>query len=346
MMKINKHIEIVRSSVPALSSMGSKSANMIVMLLREHYAQVGISIVNDIADLETLISKQPDLVFLGLKRVKRAGSLGQIAGAPIWLSARLERAGLNYTGSKAPAIASDFNKPMAKQIVAAAGLKTAAYFTARDGQYSSANRLPLSFPLFIKPQNEGGGKGIGADSVVRSFAAYAQKVTALTRDYKSDALVEVYLPGREFSVALLETKALDELLIMPIELITEENNDGDSILGHNIKDADNEQVIAVPGGIIRDKIIELAAQVFRALGARDYGRIDMRLDQYGTLHFLEANLVPGLAHHSFTSYFTAACQMNEGMDYESMILHIVNQALSRDESLDDSQDPIESIAVV
>ena len=133
---------------------------------------------------------------------------------------------------------------------------------------------------------------------------------------------------------------------MPIELITEKNEGGDSILGHAIKDADTERVVAVSEGFLRDKVIDLAAQSFRALGGRDYGRIDMRLDQYGTLHFLQANLVPGLAHHSFTSYFTAACQINESIDYESMILHIVNQALSRDDSLDDSQDLIESIAVV
>jgi D-alanine-D-alanine ligase len=345
-MKINKHIEIVRSSIASLSSMGQKSCNMIAELLSEHYEQVGISTVNDISDLDILIEKQPDLAFLGLKRVFSNSSLGRISKAPPWMAYHLERAGINYTGSKASAIASDFNKPMAKQIVGAAGLKTAAYFTAGDGQYRSAKELPLGFPLFIKPQNEGGGKGIGADSVVRDFKAYRQKVTTLTRDFHSDALVEVYLTGREFSVAILETPGSDELLVMPIELITEQNVDGDSILGHQIKDADTEQVVSVPEGVIRDNIIELASQVFRALGARDYGRVDMRLDQFGTLHFLEANLIPGLAFHSFTSYFTSACMIDQGMDYESMILHIVNLALSRDQDLEDIQDLVKTASAL
>ncbi len=242
---------------------------------------------------------------------------------------------MNYTGSPAAAIALDFNKPLAKQVVKAAGLKTAAYFTASDGEYRSASDLPLGFPLFIKPQDTGGGKGIGADSVVRDFGAYAQKVTSLTTVFRSDALVETYLPGREFSVAILETIDSEELIAMPIELLTQQNTCGDRILSQKVKAADTEHVVAVTDETVRSAVVELATRAFRALGGRDYGRIDIRLDQYGTAHFLEANLIPGLAHHDFTSYFTAACWINLRVDYETMLLRLVELALSRDVNVSD-----------
>jgi D-alanine-D-alanine ligase len=327
MPKINKHIEIVRSPLSALSSMGRKSADMIQNLLEQHYEHVGVSLVSDLSDLESLVAKQPDLVFLGVKRVPVSSQ--DAAGAKVWIAAYLDEQGVAYTGSDAAAIALDFSKPKAKRIITAAGLPTAAYFVARPGVYQAASALPLGFPLFVKPPNGGGGKGIGPDSVVRDFAAFESKVERIGQNYNTGSLVETYLPGREFSVALLQALDTAELIAMPIELITDQNEQGDRILGQGIKDADTERIIAVPDGAIRRAVVELATAVFTALGARDYGRIDIRLDERGIPHFLEANLIPGLAQHDFTSYFTAACRLNRAMDYRTMILHVTALGFSR-----------------
>ena len=327
MLKINKRIEIVRSSTPGLGSMGKKSAEMIRRVLEQHYEHVGISLVSDLSDLKRLAAKQPDLVFLGVKRV----SVNSIrpSGTKIWTSAYLDQQDIAYTGSTAPAIALDFSKPAAKRVIKACGMSTADYFVARRGEYTAWSVLPLNYPLFVKPPNAGGGKGIGTDSVVRDFAAFEQKVEHIHRNFGTSALVETYLPGREFSVALLEKLDSDELIAMPIELVTEPNDHGDRILGQTIKDADTEHIIAVPDGPTKQAIVDLATKAFRALGARDYGRVDIRLDEQGIPYFLEANLIPGLAQHDFTSYFTAACWLNQAMDYQTMILHITELGLSR-----------------
>lgn len=320
-MKIQKHIEIVLSGTPRLTSMGSKSAAMIQSLLMEHYTSVGVTLVSHLAGLKQLVTKQPDLVILGVKQIPTDKG-------PIWLSAYLEEHGINHLGSGATAIEFDFDKPGAKRIVRAAGLITSSSFSAQPKQFSAAT-LPLPFPLFVKPPNGGGGKGIGPDSVVRNFKAYEQKVQRIFDEFGTPSLVEVYLPGREFSVALIENTKTAGLLAMPIELITEPNAQGDRILGQVVKADDTEHVVAVIDLALRMRLNRLAKAAFRALGARDYGRVDIRLDERGVPHFLEANLIPGLANHDFISYFTSACQINQNMSYDTMILSLVNLSLNR-----------------
>jgi D-alanine-D-alanine ligase len=115
---------------------------------------------------------------------------------------------------------------------------------------------------------------------------------------------------------------------MPIELIAPADNRGARLLSAEVKTADSERGIAVTDEIIRSAVCELAINVFYALGARDYGRIDIRLDESGTPHFLEANLMPSLKR-SDGNYFPKACALNFNIDYEQMILTITRLGLSR-----------------
>jgi D-alanine-D-alanine ligase len=324
-MKQNKHIVVVRSSVFALSSMGQKSSDMIIELLRNYYTHVEERLVNCVDELDAVIALDPDVVFLGAKRIPVSPG----SHMTIWASRYLEQHGITVTGSSAKAIALDFSKPRAKAAIQNAGLATAAFFSATPGQFSSSISLPLPYPLFIKPPETGGGKGIDADSVVRDLAGYTKKVAQIADRFGAEALVETYLPGREFSVAVLQTLETGELMALPIELMTEKNARGDSILGEAVKSADTEHVMRVEDKQTKQAVSTLALAAFKALGGRDYGRIDVRLDENGVPHFLEANLIPGLAHHDFISYFTAACWLNLAMDYQEMILHIVALALQR-----------------
>jgi D-alanine-D-alanine ligase len=320
-MKILKHIQIVRSGTPALSSMGSKSAIMIQELLARHYSRVEISLVSNRSELDELVTKQPDLVILGVKQIPT--NQGKI-----WISAHLESHGINHLGSRTAAIELDYDKPASKQVVRAAGILTADSFLALPEQFTTIN-MPLRYPLFVKPPNGGGGKGIDADSVVRSYAQFSQKVQQIADNYGSPSLVETYLPGREFSVALLENSETDDLTAMPVELIAEANAQGDRMLSESVKAADTEAVIAVVEEGLRSRINRLAKSAFLALGARDYGRIDIRLDGQGVPYFLEANLIPGLAKNDFVSYFIAACEINQNMRYETIILNLVHLSMNR-----------------
>jgi D-alanine-D-alanine ligase len=327
MKKINKHIEIVRCGIPRLSSMGLKSCNMIQEVLARHYENVGITYVNNEVDLALLIAKKPDLAFLGFKNLPEDGST-DIHPKMVWIPEVLTANGINYTGSTYSAMELDHNKDAAKEVIALDGLLTAPYFTAEVGEYLEDKDLPLSFPLFVKPPQEGGGTGIDEDSIVTDFSGFKRKVQSIRDVFDTPALVETYLAGREFSVALLETED-GQLLSMPIELTTKQDSRGNRILSRKVKSDDTEDVFPVPAGKLRDRLIALAEDSFRALGARDYGRVDIRMDDKNNMYFLEANLIPGVAKHDFTSYFTSACWINLKMSYESMLLSIVELGLSR-----------------
>lgn len=329
--KTQKHIEIVRSSNAWLSSMSEKSCAALYSLLTEHYTTVGVSTVNTVSDLEQVVIKQPDLVFMGMKYVP-----GALPGQKVWVSEYLEQHHITHTGSPKNAIELEQNKSLAKQRVAAAGIKTAQHVVVKSGETFTAANSTLRFPLFVKPTDLGGGVGVDTHSVVHDQKELDAKLVSLAAKYNTDALVEEFLSGREYSVAVLRDEFSEDLVAMPLELVAGPDVNGYRILSHELKSAPLETpVFPVTDVVVREALIELAVQVFIAIGARDYGRIDIRMDKTGTPHFLEANLIPCLIRGS--GNFPKACVMNLNMDYEAMILRIVRLGLAR------AEEPVEEV---
>lgn len=321
MKKIQRHIEIIRSSTVELSSLSLESCSAIYDLLRANYTLVGISTVNNQHDLELLAAKHPDLVFMGMKFIPDGN------GREIWIADYLEANGIAYTGSPQEAHELELNKALAKECIQNDGLNTAAFTIVANGKSYDKAGNSLRFPLFVKPASLGGGAGIDASSVAGNMNDLQAKIDTLATKFSSDVLIEEYLPGREFSVALLENDSTGELMTMPIELVTMDNEHGHRILSQEIKSSNQEKVLRIATNEMRSAVTTLAENVFRALGARDYGRIDIRLDASGVPHFLEANLIPSLIR-GYGS-FPKACYLNMGMDYDEMILRIVRLGLSR-----------------
>lgn len=327
MIKNRKHIIIVRSSTKGLSSLSQVSCNAIFEVLSKHFTKVDVSLINNVSDLDELVNKQPDLIFLGMEFIPSDSSLGLADPNKIWLSDVFDDQGIAYTGSSKIAHELGRNKPMAKQRILDMEIDTSAFCVIGQNKIMNMEEVAMNFPLFVKPANRGGGLGIDSNSLVHNFEELLSKVRSINIKLSSDALIEEYLPGREFSVAILKEEISNEYIAMPIELIAPQDKFGSRILSGKIKSANTEQAIAVSDPIIRAKIVRLALNVFKALDARDYGRIDIRLDVNGTPQFLEANLIPSLI--SDYGSFPKACILNAKLDYESMILQIVNLGLTR-----------------
>jgi D-alanine-D-alanine ligase len=102
------------------------------------------------------------------------------------------------------------------------------------------------------------------------------------------------------------------------------NLDGHCILDFDVKKNDEEKVIPVSDIKIFNKLSKIAKDSFRALGGKSLGRIDIKMDQHGTPHFIEANLMPGLRK----GYFYRSCQINLDMSYEDMIFNIASTGLN------------------
>lgn len=305
-----------------VSRAGAKAA------LARYYKSVRITIVNNISDLQALVARKPDLVFLGMSYLPVHPELGREDPEKIWLSDYLEQNGIAFTGSGKTASSLERNKHLAKSRVLALGLATSPFIVAEQGKTLRRSDITLDYPLFVKPTNRGGGVGIDSDSLVHSYEQLQSKVSSIAELFQSESLVEQYLPGREFSVAILRTEQTDEYSAMPLELIAPLDQNGARILSCEIKSHDSETFVEVSDETIRHKITSLALQVFKALGAEDYGRIDIRLDASGDAQFLEANLLPSLMDGY--GNFPKACMLNMRIGYEQMLLSIVGLALSRE----------------
>lgn len=327
MSKINLHIEIVSSNILELSSMSKKSRDAIKSTLSQHYERVEITLIDNVAELDTLVSRQPDLVFLGMKFLPGDSALSFDDQNKIWLNEYLTARGITCTGSDSFAHKLELNKQLAKAKVLDAGLATSSYQVIKVDQPLIESDLKAAYPLFVKPIDKGGGAGIDSNSIVYDFKQLKHKVGIIAKEFGSSSLVESYLPGREFSVAIMKSEQTVGHFVMPIEIVAPEDSEGKRILSQKVKSADAEQVEGVIEPGIKTAVCELAINVFQALNARDYGRVDIRLDQNGQPQFLEANLIPSLIDEYGS--FPKAWVINKKLNYDDMILSITRLGLRR-----------------
>lgn len=320
-------IEIVSSSDTTLSSMSNVSRRAILAVLSQHYTHVRITLLDDMADLESLVARKPDLVFLGMKFIPKNPQLHSSDPHKIWISEYLDLHNIAYTGSGQSAHYTELNKEIAKQAVRDAGVQTASYYFAQQNKPIASANVTLQYPVFIKPSNRGGGSGIDAESVADDFTQLSRKVAAISSQLNTDSLIEELLPGREFSVAVLKHADKPGYDVMPIELTSKSPSDQPRILSKAEKSSNTSVVLPVNDNTLKAQLCTLALAAFHALGARDYGRIDIRMDANGTPNFLEANLIPSII--SGYGSFPIACMRNKELAYEPMILRIVRLGFTR-----------------
>lgn len=327
MKKINNHIEIVVTNKHWLSSTSLKARAGIFKVLSETYSDVRITVISSVDDLELLVQRKPDLVFLGFKYITHDLLEGTHTGERTWLADYLDKHGITYTGSNHLAQSLELYKPFAKQRILDAGLKTSPFAVILQNEADEVHENTLIFPIFIKPTGGGGGLGVDTFSVVHNSKQLASKVQSISRKLRSDSLLEQYLPGREFSVAILKQADSHEYLVLPLEIVTLPNQGGDRILSHEVKSENNEITSVVEDPILYELLSQLAIDSFHALGARDYGRIDIRLDENGIPNFLEANLLPSLLENY--GNFPKACLLYSNLEFREVILSITELGLSR-----------------
>lgn len=320
----NRRIEVVTTETGDLIETGFGSiatCRGIADVLMPTHPLAHFTVAKSIQDLRSIVARAPDLVVLCVKYI-----VDNEDGKIIWLSDYFEKCGVAHTGSSFATLDFDSNKSRAKTLLRNKGIRTPDYFLAQPGAYQLQAQLPLPLPLFVKPLNAANGNGIDASSMVRDFQGYETKVAAVAEEFGTVAPVEQVLSGREFTVAVLDGGANTVRSIFPVEIIVPPNCNGDRILGHHAKTENREEICAVEEPLCA-LVSEFAGRAFSALNARDFGRIDIKLDASGAPHFLEANLVPGMTPNS--SYFPLACNINGDMPYWELVVKMVDLALGR-----------------
>lgn len=238
--------------------------------------------------------------------------------------ALLDEWDIPYVFSDPLACALTLHKGVAKQVVRAAGVATPDFAVVGAGDDPAAISLP--YPLFAKPVAEGTGKGVTTASRARTAAELRSTCSDLLARFRQPVLVETYLPGREFTVGIVGTgPAAAALGTMEVHLgpaadpgvYTYDNKE-------HWEDRVTYSMLADPG--LRTAVEDTALAAWRALGCRDGGRVDIRLDAGGVPNFLEANPLAGL--HPGHSDLPFICRF-QGIPYAELIRRIVTSAADR-----------------
>jgi D-alanine-D-alanine ligase len=229
-----------------------------------------------------------------------------------------------YVFSDPLSCALTLHKGVAKHVVRGYGLATPDFAVVDSAE--DARRLNLRYPLFAKPVAEGTGKGVSTASRVHSPEQLVTLCAALLAQYRQPVLVEEFLPGREFTVGLVGTGSSAEAIgTMEVHLGPDADQDVYTFGNKEHWEGRVTYSLLTEEPLLR-AVEGLAIGAWRALGCRDGGRLDIRLDGAGAPSFLEANPLAGLnPGHSDLPFI---CRF-KGIPYNELIRRIVVSAFTR-----------------
>ena len=257
-----------------------------------------IDVGRDVAALVGALEYGPDAVFNALHG--RFGEDGSVQGI-------LNLLGLPYTHSGLMASAIAMDKPMAKRLFSAAGIKVAPHAVATKDDVLGGDLMAR--PYVIKPINEGSSVGV---HIIHELLS-----EPLTKDnwpYGEYVMVEQFIPGRELTVAVMGTKPL---------AVTEITT-GRDFYDYDAKYTDGGSTHVLPAdvpGPIYDEAMRLAKLAHDTLGCRGVSRADFRFDG-NDIYILEVNTQPGMTATSLVPEQAALV----GIDFGELVSWMVEQA--------------------
>lgn len=286
--------------------------------------------------LDTVRDYRPDICFNIAEGIMGDGREAQVP-------ALFEILRVPYTASQVLANAVGLDKTMTKRIWRDCGLPTAPFQEFITG-YEPLSP-DLHFPLFVKPAREGTGMGMDDHSIIHNETELRERVSWTVNAYRQPALVEAYLPGREFTVGVLGRSDAapfsrrpslyrsDGFHRFPVLEVDNSNSITPGVYGNKAKTL-HQGDKGIPGFIcpaslsheLAEEMRNMAIKAHLTVGAVDVSRVDIRLDEEGRPRLLEINTLPGL-----TPDFSDLCVISsaEGLSYQDLILEILYLGASR-----------------
>ena len=258
---------------------------------------VAIDVGDDL--LARLQSEKIDRAFIILHG--RGGEDGSMQGL-------LECLGIPYTGSGILASALAMDKLRTKQVWQSLGIPTPRHAVLGSESDCISAGAELGFPLIVKPAHE--GSSIGMAKVTSASELTDAWKAAST--YDSQVLVEQWIQGPEFTIAMLRDQVLP-----PIALGTPH-----TFYDYDAKYLASDTQYRIPCGLDSHKeqeLIDLTAKACEALGIAGWGRADVMQDAEGQFWFLEVNTAPGMTDHSLVPMAARAA----GLDFQQLVLAIL-----------------------
>jgi len=242
----------------------------------------------------------------------------------------LELMGMPYTGAPPMALGISQKKALTKRILSSLGIPTPRFKFFKKQQ--KIYRHGLQYPLIVKPAMEDAGVGIENESVVTNHKELKARIEYVLDIYNQPALVEEYIDGRELNVAIMGDKKPKVLPISEIDFSKMPDN-LHNIVSYQAKweplhESYHKTIPKCPARLpkkVADQAGEIALKCFRAIGCRDYARVDMRLSKDKKLYVLEINPNPDLTEDA--GFMRSA--RYAGFTYKRALKTIVDMALKR-----------------
>lgn len=282
----------------------------------------------DLYAFDKLRDLQPEIAFNIAEGINGVSREAQIP-------AMLEMLDIPYTGSDPATLAICLDKARAKEILSYYGVNTAKFFVVTS--LEEVNDIRLPFPLIIKPNLEGSSKGIFSSSLVNDKIELMREVERILTEYNEPALVEEFLPGREFTVAMLGNGGNVEVLPIielnynsfPENFVPIYSYEAKWILDTTENPLNVFSCPAKLDSTLEQKIHSLVKRTFNVLRCKDWSRIDVRLNKDGEPCIIEINPLPGiLPNPNDNSCFPKAAR-TAGYNYATMINKVLHSAAER-----------------
>lgn len=240
----------------------------------------------------------------------------------------LEMHGIPFVGADGLTSAVTLDKIAAKKMFIAEGIPTPQYFCASDSK-NLKELNAIGFPLIVKTRWEGTSKGLTVNSRVTDYEGLKRQVDLINKKYKQPALVEEFIRGTEFTVAVLGN---ENPQAMPVCQVSMDGTleVGDKFFSYErVLSVSPEELKYVCPAKISDKLTkrlqELAVVAYKCVDCRDFGRVDFRVDEKGNPYVLEINPLPSLADLDVFNIFPLVMDSS----YDEIVNQILNYALER-----------------
>ena len=299
----------------ALKSLGHESLRIVV--------------AGDVVPIAAALNEtKPDLI------INMAESFNGKSALESNVAALLNLLGLRYTGSSPSGLILAGDKTLTKKVLSFHGILSPKFATVYRGSVDFAQ--DIHFPLIVKPPQEDASLGITSKSVVKNVQELLGKMDEMQSEFQQPALVEEFIEGREFYVAVIGNANVKALPVIELDFSgfpadkpkiasweAKWGDDGDekgaefagtkSIFPENL----DEELVT--------RMQAVAVDAFQALRLRDYGRIDLRVTDKGEIYVIEVN--PNCYLEKESEFARAAAK--GGMEYEALIAQIMELSIGR-----------------
>lgn len=241
-------------------------------------------------------------------------------GREAQIPALLDAYQIPFTFSSTEICAIALDKGLTNVIMKARGIKVADFkvvSTTKD-----VGKVKIPFPLFVKPIAEGTSKGINRFSKIESKESLISQCEYIFKTFRQPAMVEEYLPGREFTVGIIGN-GTNAKAIGVMEITSVGDADEEAYTYENKQLYEDRIVYSV---VDEPKVEKLALKAWGVMNASDAGRVDVRCNAKGEPCFMELNTMAGL--NPIYSDLCILCRL-KGFPYDKLINTIVDSAISR-----------------